>query len=399
MRVRWQARQPGTYHRCVRHLASLVALFFAACTCGSPSPTATSPTPPPMSPLGTGEVTETHEAIEHAAPPPRPERAATAHERAARVQTLSDTERTRLRDRARHLREGRRLAHDGDHASALAAFQAGLVLEPTDPTLLCEAGLQAHRTGDLELAEDLLTRGAAHAVRPATEGACLYNLGRVLEDRGDRLGAAEVYSRSVLVRPNDVVQARLDGLEATLDEEVSTWEEEEAWGVDLSVLEAGATFSSIDALCAVVGGTDCWPDTRYEAPTPTPMLRALQIVTIHSAEDFTDFGYLVAHGDRGVVVIDQILTSDSTDTYGRQEAGESVSAVQFEGSAFEVHIDGGFDEADGEGELYYRCESEHADDDDAAMACFDEGMAELGPPESWERTLRYRVDANGIVPE
>lgn len=331
------------------------------------------------------------------APPERAERPATARERAARVQDLPDAERTRLRDRARHLREGRRLAHDGDHAGALAAFQAGLVLEPTDATLLCEAGLQAHRTGDLVLAQTLLERGAAHSPRPSTEGACLYNLGRVLEDRGDPFGAAEVYARSLEVRPNEVVQARLSALDADLDEEVTSWEEEEAYGVDLSVLEAGATFADVAALCAAAG-TDCWPDTRYESPTPSPMLRALQIVTVHSDADLTDFGYLVAHTDRGVVVIAQLLTCDSTDTFGRQEAFESVTEVTFDGAGFEVHVEGHLDEADGEAELYYRCEEEGADDE-ATMACFEAGAADLSPPETWESTVRYHVDANGFEAE
>jgi len=95
------------------------------------------------------------------------------------------------------------LAHDGDHSGALAAFQAGLVLAPNDGTLLCEAGLQAHRAGDLDLARDLLTRGVVRAALPSTEGACLYNLGRLLEVRGDVAGAREAYERSLAVRPNE----------------------------------------------------------------------------------------------------------------------------------------------------------------------------------------------------
>jgi hypothetical protein len=43
-------------------------------------------------------------------------------------------------------------------------------------------------------------------------GACLYNRGRIAEQEGDTAAAREFYRRSLVARPNDTVQAKLDSL-------------------------------------------------------------------------------------------------------------------------------------------------------------------------------------------
>ena len=302
-----------------------------------------------------------------------------------------------MRERHAHLREGRRLAHANDHEGALRELEAGLAITPTDATVLCEAGLQAYRLGRLDAALDHLNRGVARAGPPSTKAACLYNLGRVLEDRGDPGGAEHCYVDSLALRPNATVSERLEALRASADEDDEGaddesdegWDEDDGVALSLDALERAEPFPSIAEMCSAVGG-DCDGDGQRFAPEqPSETLRELFVVEIDSREDMALVGFLVVHSDRGFRVAGRVTWTDSTDSYGRLEAIENVRAVRFEGDAVIVEIAGHYDEPEGEAEAYWRCESEHADDDDAREACFDEARDDLGEPEHWTSTIRF----------
>ena len=64
---------------------------------------------------------------------------------------------------------------------------------------------------DIDAALTVLERGGESETKGL--GACLYNRGRIAEEKGDESGARELYRRSLAIRPNETVQARLDALD------------------------------------------------------------------------------------------------------------------------------------------------------------------------------------------
>ncbi len=93
---------------------------------------------------------------------------------------------------------------EGDGDSALAAGCDG----SADPRAAAEACSRARRAAEPEAAASCRC-ALATATDPRLRGAVLYELGRLAEDEGDLASARDHYSRSLAVRPNDVVRERL----------------------------------------------------------------------------------------------------------------------------------------------------------------------------------------------
>lgn len=73
--------------------------------------------------------------------------------------------------------------------------------------------------------------------------------------------------------------------------------------------------------------------------------------------------------------------------------------ARFEGERLVVAVAGGFDEHPGEAPRYFACAREHPESDDA-LACFEEAVADLPPPESWAFELLFeRADGRLRVAE
>jgi tetratricopeptide (TPR) repeat protein len=372
-------------------------LVLAGCTCGAP---AAAPTPAPVA-VAPGTPAPPAAPADPITPPtttPLPQHAATAAERAARVAALSPEERAHLRDRSTHLREGRRLAHADDHEGAFRELSAALALAPSDSTLLCEAGLQAHRLTHLEEAATLLARGILRSTRPSTKAACLYNLGRVLEDQSNFIGAREVYTESLALRPNAIVRDRLASLDApeeeddpVLDESLEDWADED-YGLDASALGRDEPFASLDDVCEEIENDSCrTPEGQtWTPPTPTPIVRELAVFELQSDEEMIATGYLFVRGDDGWRSLGAVTSSDTTDEYGRLEAYEDVDEVRFEDDGIVVEVGGHNDEAEGEADAYWECEREHGDDDTAMDECFDHATAGM-TPDRWSTTYRFSV--------
>ncbi len=140
---------------------------------------------------------------------PRP----TARERAlagfdpGAAKTLAQT----FRDQ---LAAGRTAVKAKDYAAGIAAFTAALKIDPNHPAALAELGWAAYLAGDLTAAQRSTEQAIAGDAPDTTRGAALYNLGRILEDRGDKNGAAAAYQRSLQLRANKTVQERLASLTA-----------------------------------------------------------------------------------------------------------------------------------------------------------------------------------------
>lgn len=195
----------------------VVALALVLVACGSSDP-APAPTPPP-------------EPAEVPAPPPRtPEVVAdpVVAEAPARPSTPPRPSRETAREAARHVRDGRRAAHAGRFAEALAAFDRAVALVPNQPRVLCESGLVAHRAADEESAARRIDRalrgfGPVEHVGEALReplAMCLYNRGLVAEALSEA-DAAEHYERSLALRPNATVRAALERVRGAAADEAS----------------------------------------------------------------------------------------------------------------------------------------------------------------------------------
>jgi tetratricopeptide (TPR) repeat protein len=112
------------------------------------------------------------------------------------------------------LKRGRKLASAGNLDAAMAAFQEALAVMPEEPRALDEVGVVAWRKQELPLAEKTIRRAVELQSDQRKRAAALYNLGRILEDRGDKKGAVDAYARSLHDRPNKIVRERLGTLDA-----------------------------------------------------------------------------------------------------------------------------------------------------------------------------------------
>jgi hypothetical protein len=112
------------------------------------------------------------------------------------------------------LSRGRELVKTKQYKGAIAAFQAALVATPGDARAQSELGWAAFRAGDLDLAQDATRKSIDAASDPKVKAASLYNLGRILEARGDAKAAGDAYRESLQLRPNRVVDSRLAALGA-----------------------------------------------------------------------------------------------------------------------------------------------------------------------------------------
>jgi tetratricopeptide (TPR) repeat protein len=112
------------------------------------------------------------------------------------------------------LATGRKLAKKNDLQGAIVSFKAALAAIPDDGRALSELGMAAFHLKDLAQAEKWTRRAIAMSTDPALQGASLYNLGRLEEERADKPAAIAAYKRSIEVRPNRVVRERLATLDA-----------------------------------------------------------------------------------------------------------------------------------------------------------------------------------------
>lgn len=118
--------------------------------------------------------------------------------------------------------EGRRLSRAGSHEEALASFEHALALDPSSPKLRCEAGYVAFLATEHEKAERYVTAAlrafrASDAIPESQRvpvAMCLYNAGLVFEASERPTEAVDALRRSLALRENATVRARLQAISA-----------------------------------------------------------------------------------------------------------------------------------------------------------------------------------------
>jgi tetratricopeptide (TPR) repeat protein len=136
-----------------------------------------------------------------------------APHKSARPPSLADTPEAQLR-------RGRALAARHRYADAVKVLDAALRAMPDDPRVLNELGVALRETGDLARAETVC-RDAAKAEAAELRAAALYNLGRVLERRGQAEAAIAAYQDSLRIRHTRAVRERLVALDPMATSEVT----------------------------------------------------------------------------------------------------------------------------------------------------------------------------------
>lgn len=109
--------------------------------------------------------------------------------------------------------EGRKLAEQGKNPEAIAVFQRALLADPMGARAMSEMGLCYYRLKQYTEAEAATRRALKATSEPAQRGRSLYNLGLILEARGDLKGAVAAYTESCNARTNQVVLERLRKLD------------------------------------------------------------------------------------------------------------------------------------------------------------------------------------------
>jgi tetratricopeptide (TPR) repeat protein len=108
-----------------------------------------------------------------------------------------------------HLNAGRKAVQAKDFAAGVRAFEAALALDPGSAAVLGELAWAAFQQGNMPDAEKQARLASSLTSDPKIAGAVLYTLGRVHEARGEKVEAADAYRRSLALRPNATVEARL----------------------------------------------------------------------------------------------------------------------------------------------------------------------------------------------
>ena len=246
------------------------------------------------------------------------------------VSEIAAEDRAKLLAAVPHIREGQRLGRAGSYAAALAAFERALAEAPDDPGALCEAGWQAFRLERLDRARELLERGARLSRIPSRRAACLYNLGRVHEGRGEVAKARARYAESLRLRPNDVVAERLAGLSAADEGTGDDGTGDEPTGDD----REPETYASLETFCdnwvdadnrrisCDVIGAEPFPDAGTSA-------ELLFVDDVYWTYDWT-YHYLLLRTAAGLTLLASLGESETHgfDTIGQQVRVEDVSMRQ-----------------------------------------------------------------------
>jgi tetratricopeptide (TPR) repeat protein len=149
--------------------------------------------------------------------------------------------------------EAVRAAKKGKHAQAIAAYDRALAIKPSDQAALTDQGWSAFLLGALDRAEAITRKALAAGDEARRKAAGFYNLGRILEQRGDKPGAIAAYGQSLELRPTRAVRERL----ATLDPAKA------AEADPLEPVPMLGPFANPDAFCQS-------PNRQDRGPCPSP---------------------------------------------------------------------------------------------------------------------------------
>ena len=114
------------------------------------------------------------------------------------------------------LQRARQAQAAGKLVAAAKALDECLQILPDDAVALTELGATQLRANQLDKAEATSRKAVARSQTVSVRAAALYNLGVILDKRGDKPGAIESYQGSLRLRTHPVVEAALRKLDPKL---------------------------------------------------------------------------------------------------------------------------------------------------------------------------------------
>lgn len=142
-----------------------------------------------------------------------------------------------------------RAAKRGKHAEAIAAYDRALAIKPNDPAALTDQGWSTFLLGSLDRAEAITRRALAAIADKNRRAAGYYNLGRILEQRGDKPDAIAAYVESLGWRPSRIVREQLAKLDPAKAAKMDP----------LGPLPRLGPFAKLEAFCEKKDNTVCSP--------------------------------------------------------------------------------------------------------------------------------------------
>ena len=186
------------------------------------------------------------------------------------------------------LKEGRRLSAKGDYPAAIKSFDQALAAVPHDPTALSELGFAALKAGQLDRARKCTLEAVDGAGDPHIKAATLYNLGLIDEAQGNPAAAIGDYQRSLALRPNKTVEAKLAALQSAVAPVAgAAGGGSDALGIDALT---GPKRGLGEVCAAAFPGKQCKLDGAPVAQlaAPTSPYQAVEVVTTPTDEGESD---------------------------------------------------------------------------------------------------------------
>jgi hypothetical protein len=207
--------------------------------------------------------------------------------------------------------KGRKLAAQGKYAESITAFQSAIASSPTAASALSELGLAYYHLKQYAEAEAALHRALKATSAPAQRGRSLYNLGLILEAKGDTRAAVAAYKDSLAARSNQVVLERLRKLDAAAAAALDPVAPRSFRGPFATLKDTCAALNDCQKRAAaelsVAGPNYSCRSKKPVATLPKPAApyRAVQLIAAVCAEGKKDTGdsdsrvYLVVQGEKG----------------------------------------------------------------------------------------------------
>jgi tetratricopeptide (TPR) repeat protein len=208
---------------------------------------------------------------------------------------------------------GRKLAADEHWKDAEAKLTEASALAPEDVTILSELGWAALHADDLDESKAVSERALGLARESRVKAQILYNLGRVLEERGDADGAKQRYQDSLALRPSKTVKARLEGLGGKAPEPPPAPE-----------LACAKTFPNTAALCACLSPSAsdvCAVDPK----APASASGEFEIVRAPTETDGETAIYLVANAGGGVTPVAELGRDYHPGAFGLDDTATALA--------------------------------------------------------------------------
>lgn len=211
-------------------------------------------------------------------------------------------------DKARALlAAARKLEKEEKWREATAILVQARDASPDDVVVLSELGWAALRADDLETSTKASERALEIAKEPRQRASVLYNLGRVLEAKGDKDGALGRYKESLALRPSKTIEERIAALGGKAPDPPKA-----------EPLPCQKTFANTADLCTCLLPSPAPAGATCGADASAPKLESgdLEVVRTSTATEGETAVFVVANVGGGITPVADIGRDYHPDAFG-----------------------------------------------------------------------------------